>query len=484
KRVEELFDEKEKSLEDLALLNKVAAVSSLLSLDAMLDEFMKVLLSSEFLMSKKKGAIFLCDDESRTLKLASSVNFSEEQATICSRISYGECMCGMVAGKGEALISGNITGDKRHTKTYEGMEDHQHINMPLKSMDKMIGVLCLYLPPDGSVSERTVDLLRSASDIIAVSIQNALNYRQASMLAQSFDSSNDAIFITDGEGNITYLNPMAMWYLGYSKHEAVGRSFSIFISPNNPEGLGGEIFKKALERYWSGEINLITKDGAEYPALLTTSPVMDTEGKIISLVSMVRDITEIKNSEEKLRKSEAGLANAQRIAHIGSWEWEIPKNRLNWSDEVYRIFGMEPREIMPTYEMFLGFLHPDDAELVRVSVDNALSSKKPYSIDHRIVLPDGSEKMVHEEAEVMVDEKGKPVRMTGTVQDITGHKRIEEQLRQSQKMEAIGTLTGGVAHDFNNILTAIIGYASVLQMNMTEDDPMQAYVAQVLAASE
>ncbi len=484
KRIGELFDEKGKTLEDLALLNRVASASQSLSLDLMLKEFLEVLLSSEFLRIKKKGAIFLCDDENRTLKLASAFNFNEEQEKVCSRVSYGECMCGLVAEKGEAFVSGNIAEDKRHTKTYEGMKDHQHIILPLKSTDKMIGLLCMYLPPDGSISERTVNLLMSASDIISVSVQNAMNYRQSSMLAQSFDSSSDAIFITDFDGNITYLNPMAMWQIDYSKKEAVGLDFSMLVSPNNITGLYDEIFKKVLKNFWSGEINLRRKDGTEYPAFLTISPVRDLDGKVISFVSIARDITELKLAEAKLRKSEAGLANAQRMAHIGSWEWEIQKNRLNWSDEVYRIFGLESGDIMPTYEKFLGFLHPDDAEFVKVSVDNALSNIKPYSIDHRIILPDGSEKMVHQEAEVMVDDEGKPVRMTGTVQDITEYKRLEEQLRQSQKMEAIGTLTGGVAHDFNNILTAIIGYASVLQMKMKEDDPMRAYVTQVLAATE
>ena len=104
--------------------------------------------------------------------------------------------------------------------------------------------------------------------------------------------------------------------------------------------------------------------------------------------------------EEQLRMSEARLANAQRIAHLGSWDWDIIRNDLHWSDEIYRIFGLEPHRFAATYEAFLNSVHPDDREFVVRSVRDALDAGKPYSIDHRIVLPDGRERIVHEQAEV------------------------------------------------------------------------------------
>ena len=136
-----------------------------------------------------------------------------------------------------------------------------------------------------------------------------------------------------------------------------------------------------------------------------------------------------KLAEKALRKSQVSLANAQRIAHLGNWEWDIVKNEFCWSNEVYRIFGLVPRSFYPTYEVFLDSVHANDREFVKKSIHEALYERKPFSIDHRIVLPDGSERIVHEEAEVVFDSTGKAIQMDGTVQDITARKRMVEALR-------------------------------------------------------
>lgn len=149
---------------------------------------------------------------------------------------------------------------------------------------------------------------------------------------------------------------------------------------------------------------------------------------------------DIKNRTNMLKESEASLANAQRIAHLGNWDWDIVKNELYWSDEIYRIFGLSPHEFGATYEVFLNLVHPDDRELVKKSVNEALSGKKSYSIDHRILLPNGSERIVHELAEVKFDEAGKAVRMIGAVQDITEHKQADMELKK---------LLGVIEHSVN-----------------------------------
>ena len=136
-----------------------------------------------------------------------------------------------------------------------------------------------------------------------------------------------------------------------------------------------------------------------------------------------------KQAEESLRKSAASLANAQQIVHLGNWEWDLIKNTFYWSDEAYRIFGLVPQSFCPTYEAFLDAVYADDRELVKKSVRDALYERKPYSIDHRIVLPDGSDRIVHEEAEIIFDNTGKVIQMNGTVQDITERKQLEKELR-------------------------------------------------------
>lgn len=143
-----------------------------------------------------------------------------------------------------------------------------------------------------------------------------------------------------------------------------------------------------------------------------------------------------------LIESEASLANAQRIARLGNWDWDIHRGALHWSDEIYRMFGVEPRRFAPTYEAFLSFVHPDDRPGVEQAVAQAVTQHAPYAIEHRIVLRDGTEKTVYEQAELVVDAQGTPLHMRGTVQDITEKRRQEEQLRNLWR--AIGQVPVGI----------------------------------------
>jgi PAS domain S-box-containing protein len=147
---------------------------------------------------------------------------------------------------------------------------------------------------------------------------------------------------------------------------------------------------------------------------------------------IVEDLLERNLAEMELKRRKERLAQVERIAHLGNWTWDIVTNELNWSDEVYRIFGLVPQEFEVTYDTFLNFVHPEDREFVLQSLDKALYKNKPYRIDHRIILSDGRERMVHEQAEVIFNKTGRPVQMNGTVQDITEFTRTKQELRKSK----------------------------------------------------
>jgi PAS domain S-box-containing protein len=138
--------------------------------------------------------------------------------------------------------------------------------------------------------------------------------------------------------------------------------------------------------------------------------------------------------EQEVAERTAKLTEAQRIAHLGNWEWDIAANTLEWSDEIYRIFGLAPRQFGATYQVFLDAVYPNDRAFVEARVREALDLGRPYSIDHRIVLPDGAVRYVHEQAEVSRNDDGQPVKMLGTVQDITEGKLAEEEIRKQQEL--------------------------------------------------
>jgi len=137
--------------------------------------------------------------------------------------------------------------------------------------------------------------------------------------------------------------------------------------------------------------------------------------------------------EEELRDSEIRLKNAQRIAHLGFWDWTIATGELYWSEEVYRIFNIRPGEIEITYKVFMNSVHPDDRAFVEQRLNAAISKEMDYSIDHRILLPGGEIRYVHEQGEVSFDKTGEPVRMVGAVTDITEHKQAQEALQESEE---------------------------------------------------
>ena len=164
----------------------------------------------------------------------------------------------------------------------------------------------------------------------------------------------------------------------------------------------------------------------------------------------------VKERTHELKMSSDRLNKAEEVSHLGSWDWNIVNNKLYWSDEIYRIFGIQPQEFDATYDAFLEYIHPEDRSKVQQNVDEALTGK-PYNIEHRIVRKDGGERIVVELGSVQFDDVGKPVRMIGSVHDITEQRHLEEELHHSRKMEALGTLIGGIAHDFNNRLGTVTG---------------------------
>ncbi|WP_062152262.1 PAS domain S-box protein [Beggiatoa leptomitoformis] len=178
----------------------------------------------------------------------------------------------------------------------------------------------------------------------------------------------------------------------------------------------------------------ISHDGHIHWFEWTDSPIFDEYGNLIEFQSVGRDITLRKQMEEKLRNSEARLAEAQRIAHVGHRDWDILTNTEEWSDELYRIFGIE-RDAYPVINngILHALIHPDDREIYYFALHDTLEHGKPYHTEYRIIRwLDGQTRYLHCVGELLHDASGKPHRILGIVQDITEHQQIEQALRQSE----------------------------------------------------
>lgn len=244
-----------------------------------------------------------------------------------------------------------------------------------------------------------------------------------------------ALIIWDTDFHVQSWNPAAENIFGFTAEEALGKHPYALIVPKEAQARTDKIWRRLLEgdmTAYSVNEN-ITKDGRTIICDWSNTPLKKADGTVAGILSMAQDITAHKQAEEELRKSEARLAEAQRVAHLGGWERDIKHNILYWSDEVYRIFGLKPAEFSGTFEDFLSHVHPDDRELVQKALHRALHEGKPYNIEHRIILPDGTVRFVNERGEVTRDKDGNPVRIFGTVEDITHRKKVEQQIEQAAK---------------------------------------------------
>jgi PAS domain S-box-containing protein len=212
-------------------------------------------------------------------------------------------------------------------------------------------------------------------------------------------------------------------------------------------------------------------------------PVRNESGQIIRTVGAVQDISELKRAQGELHGSEERLRLALQATGLGPWDWDLNTNAVTFWPEWKRQIGYEPDEIPNRYEEWENRLHPDDREPVLTALRAYLDGRQPeFALEFRLRHKDGTYRWIYTRGVALRDATGRLTHMIGCHLDITERKQLEEQYRQSQKMQAVGQLAGGVAHDFNNLLTVINGYAELVAQELGPSHRSQGDLNEILAA--
>lgn len=336
------------------------------------------------------------------------------------------------------------------------------LGVPLVLDGKTVGVVCVANREDGYSFEQQEDLEAIAPAVVQVLqrkreeqkhilAKEALRWSEERFRAFVMASSEIVYRVSNDWSEMRYLygrgflsnteSPSSNWLQEYvlpedQQHvmavinEAIRKksAYELEHRVRLADGSIGWIFSRAVPIMdsnseiieWFGAASDITKRKEAETKLKET---------LDNLEELVKERTvELQNAYDSLKKSEKSLAEAQEIAHIGNWERDFANNEFNWSDEMYRIFGLKPQESKINYDTFLSYVHPDDRDCVSNAVKEALGGK-PLDINFRIILANGEERIAHAKAEVVFDEKNNPVRIIGTTQDITEHKKAEEKIQ-------------------------------------------------------
>lgn len=267
-----------------------------------------------------------------------------------------------------------------------------------------------------------------------------------------------------GTMRLEMMNPAFARIHGHTIEELVGKPIGDLAAPGSEQESARRLGLALKLGHFTFESRHRRRNGAAFPVLEDVTVVKDECGQPAYLVVNIQDITERKRAEEALKRSEAGLKEAQRIARFGNWEWNIRTDEMGCSEEAHRIFGLHSPESRMTSTLFLEAVHPADREFVTAAVRKTLEGGDPYDIRYRIVLPTGDQRVIHAQGEVRRDESGHPARMVGTIQDITEREETErEMLKLSMAVEhaydwILITNSDGVIEYANRAVEKMSGY--------------------------
>jgi two-component system cell cycle sensor histidine kinase/response regulator CckA len=307
-----------------------------------------------------------------------------------------------------------------------------------------------------------------------------------------FEDSPIGIVFLGKQREITLTNQSYRDFLGLTETEIIQRGPRGLLHPDDlaPSFALSDKLRAGQIPLFHMEQRYLRGDGAVVWADAHMTALRDGDGQVIQTIGWLRDITARKIAEQALSEKSVELRTAQRLANTGNWSWTIATNEVQWSDELYRICGYDVNLPPPPIPDMASFYTPESWVRLNDAVAEALRNGNPYELELDLVRTDGVIRNTFARGRVDRDAGGRIVRLHGTVQDISDRRRGDEEkarleagLQQAQKMESVGRLAGGVAHDFNNMLMVISGHAEIGLQLVKPTEPLHASLMEIHKAA-
>ena len=353
---------------------------------------------------------------------------------------HGQGPCGIAIRTGKTSFIEDYTSDARVAPWRESASQHGFrcaIALPLKDeqANTFAGLTILSEQPNAFSPEEIRLLEQLAADLafgIVTLRSRAARERaeqEVALLSFALDKGREAACLIDEQARFHYVNEEACRLLGYTPAELLGLGVADIDPEFSAKPWSDHWRELKARRSLTFESRHRTREGRMFPVEVSANYI-EFGGQTYNL-ALVRDISERKRSEEALRRSEVYLAEGQRLSHTGSWAWSpLTLRSLYWSEEMYRIYGFNPRDGLPSAEAFWQRIHPEDLDHMRGTLMEAAKRSMHYEHDHRIVLPDGTIKHIHAIGHPVHDENGHLIEYVGTAVDVTERKHAEEELRK------------------------------------------------------
>ena len=316
-----------------------------------------------------------------------------------------------------------------------------------------------------------------------------------------FNNAPDAVIVIDAESKVRRWNSQAENIFGWSAKEVIGNELHEFIIPHryregHVRGMKhylktgeGAVINKTIE------IEALNKEGHEFFVALSISPNLQGEKNLF--IAFIRDITKQKQAEVKIKSTLIQLTEAEKLANIGSWNWNITTNKISWSDELFRIYGLQPQQFVPTLNIADKYIHPEDREFVNKVTIPAYRDKSAFKIEYRIIRLEtsGEIRTIIEHCNTMTDLEGNVIKMIGTINDVTEQKLAEEKAKiehekaeklikiaqeESEKIKTMAEIAkakeqffASMSHEIRTPLNGIIGFTKILLRGETTETQKQ-----------